>query len=242
MTGKGSGIELVLLPAAVWLEAYDASTTYLERMVHKMRLVDFVRLIDNARFSQTEPYHKIEQDLRDAIDHVRWPPNGPDFAIYPESGKKRKEGNGVKPIKLGFQSLLSERGWRLERRYPAAKDESAVRPGAFDAWMELADAGFSPFVIEWETGNISSSHRALNKMATGLQEGILSGGILVLPTRHLYPYLTDRIGNFDELKPYFKFWSSMPVRGFLAVVSVEHDRESLEVPRIPKGTDGRAIG
>jgi len=68
-------------------------------------------------------------------------------------------------------------------------------------------------------GTQQDGHRAAGR--------ILSGGIL---------------GNFDELKPYFKFWSSMPVRGFLAVVSVEHDRESLDVPRIPKGTDGRAIG
>ncbi len=147
-----------------------------------MRLVDFVMLIDNSSFTQTETFRRIEMDLRDAIDHVRWPPNGPDFAIYPESGKKRNEGNGVRPIKIGFQTLLQERGWRLEQRYPGVQDE--VRPGAFDAWIELTDDGF----------------------------------------------------------PYFKFWSSMPVRGFLAVVSVEHDRESLDVPRIPKGTDGRAIG
>src|SRR6266498_1154163 len=134
-----------------------------------MRLVDFVMLIDNSSFTQTETFRRIEMDLRDAIDHVRWPPNGPDFAIYPESGKKRNEGNGVRPIKIGFQTLLQERGWRLEQRYPGVQDE--VRPGAFDAWIELTDDGFSPFVMEWETGNISSSHRALNKMATGLQEG-----------------------------------------------------------------------
>jgi Restriction endonuclease BamHI len=204
-----------------------------------MRLVDFITLVDNTSFTETATFRRIDRDLRDAIDHVRWPPNGPDFAIYPESGKQRNMGNGVKPIKKGFQALLSQRGWQLEQRYPGVQDE--LRPGAFDAWVEPAN-GFSPFVLEWETGNISSSHRALNKMATGLQEGILSGGILILPTRRLYRYLTDRIGNFDELKPYFKFWSSMPVRGFLAVVSVEHDRESLDVPRIPKGTDGRAIG
>jgi hypothetical protein len=82
-----------------------------------MRLVDFVTLIDNSSFSQTDAFHRIAADLRDAIDHVRWPPYGPVFAIYPESGKKRSKGNGVKPIKLGFQTLLQERGWRLEQRY-----------------------------------------------------------------------------------------------------------------------------
>jgi DNA modification methylase len=30
-------------------------------------------------------------------------------------------------------------------------------------------------------------------------------------------------------------------RGILAVIEIEHDRESLDVPRLTKGTDGRAL-
>ena len=207
-----------------------------------MRLINFTKLVDNGHFTETATFAHIEHDLRSAIDHVRWPPDGPDFAIYPESGKKRGEGNGVKPIKSGFQTLLVQRGWRLEQRQPRRQEGAEVRPGAFDAWLDLENEGYAPFVAEWETGNVSSSHRALNKISMGLLNGGLSGGVLVLPTRRLYRYLTDRTGSYEEITPYFDFWSSIPVHGFLGVISVEHDRESWDVSRIPKGTDGRAIG
>ena len=96
---------------------------------------------------------------------------------------------------------------------------------------------------EWETGNISSSHRAMNKMALGLMQEVLIGGILILPTREMYHYLTDRIGNFEELEPYFPLWRAVACReGILGVVSVEHDAVSRDVPRIPKATNGRALG
>lgn len=98
------------------------------------------------------------------------------------------------------------------------------------------------FVLEWETGNISSSHRAINKMCLGLLDGTLIGGVLVVPTRAMYKYLTDRVGNFTELEPYFRFWRRCPVKeGLLAVIAIEHDGVSRDVQRIPKGTDGRAL-
>lgn len=118
-----------------------------------------------------------------------------------------------------------------------------MRPGAFDAWIDLSAEGHRPFVAEWETGNISSSHRAVNKMALGILTGILSGGVLVLPTRALYEYLTDRIGNIRELEPYLPLWRALPVaNGFLSIAAVEHNAVSLDVPRIPKATAGRALG
>lgn len=61
---------------------------------------------------------------------------------------------------------------------------------------------FGAVALEWETGNVSSSHRSLNKMSLGLLKGVLAAGILVVPSRELYKYLTDRIGNFEELAPY----------------------------------------
>jgi hypothetical protein len=96
--------------------------------------------------------------------------------------------------------------------------------------------------VEWETGNISSSHRALNKMCLGILKGVLIGGVLILPTRKMYGYLTDRVGNFSEIEPYFPFWRHLQFpEGILAVIAIEHDAVSLDVPRIPKGTDGRAL-
>jgi hypothetical protein len=184
------------------------------------------------------------RDVLQAIGAVRWPPGAASFTIYPQSGKRRGEGNGVGPIKQAFVQKLSDLGWRLEEPYRRADadQETAPRPGAFDAWVDLSAEGWQPFVAEWETGNVFSSHQALNKMAMGLLEEQLAGGVLVVPTRALYRYLTDRVGNYQEIAPYFALWSALPVRnGFLAVIAVEHDATSVSVPRIGKGTNGRAL-
>src|SRR5207249_1304315 len=91
-----------------------------------------------------------------------------------------------------------------------------------------------PFMVEWETGNISSSHRAMNKMALGLVAGVVAGGVLIVPTHALAKFLTDRIGNVRELVPYFPLWSAIKAkRGYLAVIVVEHDRTDTTVARIP---------
>ena len=80
-------------------------------------------------------------------------------------------------------------------------------------------------------------------MALGLMKGVLAAGVLVVPSRKLYKFLTDRVGNFDELEPYLDLWRAVPCsRGVLEIVVVEQDAESTLVPRIPKGTDGRALG
>jgi Restriction endonuclease BamHI len=99
------------------------------------------------------------------------------------------------------------------------------------------------FAVEWETGNVSSSHRALNKMALGIRDDILCGGILVLPSRRLYYFLTDRIGNYREVEPYFDIWRHCGVtnRGILAVIEIEHDREDATTPILMKGDDGYAL-
>jgi hypothetical protein len=58
----------------------------------------------------------------------------------------------------------------------------------------------------------------------------------------MYRYLTDRVGNFPELEPYFPLWQALKVEeGLLEVIAIEHDGVSQSVPRIPKGTDGRAL-
>jgi len=79
-------------------------------------------------------------------------------------------------------------------------------------------------------------------MALGILGGQLIGGVLMLPTRDMYYYLTDRTGNYAEIAPYFPLWKSLNVKnGYLAIIAVEHDSVSKNVPRIPKGTDGRAL-
>ncbi len=165
-----------------------------------------------------------------------WPPGSGKFTIYPQSGKKRGEGNGVGPIKLRLMAQLAKAAWKLEERLAIA---TVRQPGKLDAVL-ITKAG--PFAVEWETGNISSSHRALNKMCLGLLKRKLIDGTLIVPTRKLYQYLTDRIGNWDELIPYLDLWRSIPIaEGVLEIVVVEYDKTSTAVPRIPKATDGRAV-
>ena len=116
------------------------------------------------------------------------------------------------------------------------------RPGAFDGHLTFPENEPLPFAVEWETGNVSSSHRAINRIGLGMKLGYLSGGVLVVPSASLAKYLTDRIGNSPELLPYHPLWEQWTFQefGYFGIVTVEHDAESRNVRKIPKGKDGRA--
>jgi hypothetical protein len=79
---------------------------------------------------------------------------------------------------------LEKLGWKVEHpaRYGGKRN-----PGKFDAMLETNSG---PIVLEWETGNISSSHRSLNKMALGITRGEILGGFLVVPSRAFAQYQT----------------------------------------------------
>jgi hypothetical protein len=180
-------------------------------------------------------------EILESIEEVRWPPNSDSFLIYPERGKKRGEGNGVRPIKESFVENLLARGWTPEHPFPLRIENSASQLGAMDAGKVFGDDG-DFCAVEWETGNISSSHRALNKLSLGLIKESICLGVLVVPTVELARYLTDRVGNLRELVPYFYLWSTLKVpKGYLEIIAVQQDGESTSVPKIPKGTDGRSI-
>lgn len=201
-----------------------------------MKIVHIETLIEAGAFPTSPEFGRLRSQVLDAVRQVQWPPNSGAFTLYDEPGKERGAGNGVKPIKTACMRHLEERGWLLE---PPLDVATVSRPGPMDA---AAKVGNRHFCVEWETGNISSSHRALNKIALGIIKGVLVGGMLIVPTREMYRYLTDRVGNFKELEPYFPLWRALKVdEGFLAVVAIEHDSVSKDVPRIPKGTDGRAL-
>lgn len=99
--------------------------------------------------------------------------------------------------------------------------------------------------IEWETGNISSSHRSVNKLAIALSAGTIQAGVLIVPSRACYEHLTDRIGNISELSGYLELWEAAKAgvkRGLLAISVVEQDELTTDerVPYLPVGDDGRA--
>lgn len=178
-------------------------------------------------------------EIRLAISKLVWPPGSNSFTIHPESGKKSGQGNGVRPLRDAFVVEMEILGWKPERPFPSVSQDEGAKFGAIDLSKFFDDR---PFVVEWETGNISSSHRSMNKMALGLLSEAILAGVLVVPSQSLARFLTDRIGNVRELRPYIPLWMSIPIKsGYLGIIVVEQDGESLEVPRIKKGTDGRAL-
>jgi hypothetical protein len=200
-----------------------------------MKIVHIETLISRGPLSESPEWKEIRQTLLTLITEVDWLPGSGKFLIYPESGKKSGQGNGVRLIKDSLMKKLVDLSWLLE----CPVDIATMRtPGAIDAVLKT-ELGI--IAVEWETGNISSSHRSLNKLSLGLLKGKLAAGILIVPSRKLYQYLTDRIGNYEELVPYLDLWKSINcASGILEIIVIEQDGTSMDVPRIPKGTDGRA--
>ncbi|MEO8659143.1 MAG: hypothetical protein ABI693_11775 [Bryobacteraceae bacterium] len=202
-----------------------------------MKIVHVETLVNCGPVSKSKHWKRARAVLHEAIVKCAWPPGSRNFTIYPESGKKRYEGNGVIPIKMEFVNHLRAEGWTIEGR---AKNQLGQQLGDFDAVLSRPEG---IFVAEWETGNISSSHRSMNKLTMLIADGEISAGTLVIPSRKLYKFLTDRIGNDKELEPYYRLWRSVPcANGVLEVVVIEHDATSTSVPRIPKISAGRALG
>ena len=122
-----------------------------------MRILRVETLVSRRPFSKSSEWCQTREALHRAICGVVWTTGSKKFTIYPQSGKKRGEGNGVKPIKDGLMLQLKDLGWDLE---VPLEISSPNRPGKLDAVFHTLHG---PVAVEWETGNISSSHRALNK-------------------------------------------------------------------------------
>jgi hypothetical protein len=182
--------------------------------------------------------------------------------------------NGVAPIKAQFLANLTNAGWRAEMPVGPARDAlvgaeptaktvlkefPSKHEYAFDDanWRQVFRESLGDFdfysesanglrcVVEWETGNISSSHRSMNKLCLVMLAGLIDIGVVILPSQQLYRHLTDRIGNWEELSPYLALWHHVGrsvKRGLLAVTVVEHDELTNDplVPFISQGKDGRS--
>jgi hypothetical protein len=184
-----------------------------------------------GKFSQTDTWKTLYTQIINGIKKCEWPEHTGSFTLYDQ-----KQGNGVKPIKEPCMEYLQSQGWELETYSRVA---TAIKPGAIDATIPI---GNKLFCVEWETGNISSSHRALNKLSVGLIQGDFIGGVLIVPSRAMYYYLTDRIGNIREIEPYFPIFKAIRIiEGILSIIVIEHDQISKDVPPIPKGYDGNSL-
>ncbi|MBI5572899.1 MAG: hypothetical protein HY914_23345 [Desulfomonile tiedjei] len=200
-----------------------------------MRIVSVEPLIDTGGFSGTKEWQIIYDHITKAIKTVDWPPGSGSFTLYSQCGKKPGEGNGVAPIKSAFMRQLKSFGWILER--PCGVD-TVKKSWKMDACFPVSDRVFA---LEWPTGNSLSSHGIMNKMALGMIEKVMIGGVLIVPSYEMHRFLANRVGHLAEIRPYFRVWRSIRVdEGLLAVIAVQHDAVSKHVPLIPKVTDARA--
>lgn len=169
--------------------------------------------------------------------------------------------NGVVYLKTRFLSNMTQvQGWNAEggvdlnrnreqepiKLYPSGQiyNEPITSDfGGFD-FVTVAKGGLR-VAIEWETGNISSSHRSMNKLAIALRNGAIDAGVLIVPSRQCYDHLTDRIGNISELSGYLSMWAGLSGsinKGLLAISVVGQDdlTDDPTFPYLPTGNDGRA--
>jgi len=198
-----------------------------------VKIVEAVDIISAGDFPRSETWESACLEVEEAIRSTDWPHCSGSFVINP-----KRKGNGVKPIKTPCILQLQKQGWRVEALPPLASN--VLRPGDLDA-LVVRDGHYIAF--EWETGNIASSHRALNKLVLGLIHRAIIGCFLVVPSRAMYVYLTDRVGNMEELRAYFPLWSAASAKveeAVLRIYAVEQDAIDEKARLIPKGTDGRA--
>lgn len=206
----------------------------------------------------------VHQSYKAAIESIQHPPMSGALTIRKKAARpnsKQFNRNGVGYLRSNFlRNMVDVQKWQPEENVDLGRDR--VQPAIWsypscEAYREPITSGFGGFdfltttpdgvrvAIEWETGNISSSHRSMNKLAIALKTGIIHAGVLVLPSRELYVHLTDRIGNISELSGYLEMWESLKTtveQGLLAITVVEHDALSDDptLPYLPTGNDGRA--
>ena len=169
--------------------------------------------------------------------------------------------NGVGYMRASFLHKMVEiEEWEREAavKLPRDRIQPALRLYPISgAYQEPITSNFGGFdfqtltkdglrvAIEWETGNISSSHRSMNKLAIALASGAIQVGVLIVPSRACYEQLTDRIGNIGELSGYLELWEAAKAavqRGLLAISVVEHDNVTDDpiIPFLKVGNAGLA--
>lgn len=88
-----------------------------------------------------ESWQTINQQVLSAIKNTDWPHGTGIFKIYPQSGKKSGEGNGVVPIKTPCISYLVNHSWIAET-FPKLPF-GTLTPGDFDAMIEIDDGNIA---------------------------------------------------------------------------------------------------
>lgn len=146
-----------------------------------------------------------------------------------------KNCNGVVPLKEPcYRKLEEEYGWYREKPL----DILSEKGGPIDVYKSFVDErGCFNVGIEFETGNISSAHRSMNKLKLGVHNRELHLAVLLMPMHRLSYYLTDRVSNYEELRPYFQLVSDVP----FIVIGFDVESFSSDIPCLAKGRDGMSV-
>jgi len=220
-------------------------------------------IFDQGNVVSTSDWEMIHESYVKSIQSIDFPESSGSLTLRRK--KKRPDGqwnrNGVVYLKRRFlDHMVNNQHWNAEVGFDLGKDREPPTVSLFPnltPYQEPITSEFGDFdlvtstpkgihvAIEWETGNISSSHRSMNKLAIALASGKIQIGVLIVPSRDLYEHLTDRIGNIGELSGYLSMWKDLGVnvkRGLLAISVVEHDglTDDDGFPYLPTGNDGRA--
>lgn len=228
-----------------------------------MKWLRTIILFDRGDIALSADWKLIHESYVRSIKSIDFPPGTGTLTLRRKF--QRPDGqwnrNGVGYLKARFlESMVKAERWHAEgdvnlgakreppglRLYPSGKayqEPITSDFGGFD-FVTTTPKGMH-VAIEWETGNISSSHRSMNKLAISLRTGGIQAAVLILPSRNLYQHLTDRIGNIGELSGYLSMWVDMGKtvkRGLLAVSVVEHDHltDNPKHKYLPAGNAGRA--
>ena len=227
-----------------------------------MRWLRTLILFDKGNVINSADWHAVHESYVRSIETLQHPFGSGSFTI-----RRKRRGpnqkwirNGVGYLRQNFLNhIVDVEGWRAEgladlglgaqppiHLYPSMEEYpiGVTIFGDFDL-VTTAPNG-TRVAIEWETGNVSSSHRSMNKLVLALESGSVSVGVLIVPSRLLYEHLTDRIGNFEELSGYMRMWQRFGANvehGLLAVSVVEHDHltDDPNVPYLNVGDDGNAL-
>lgn len=173
-------------------------------------------LIDNNPLA-----YRAFQEITDAVN-----------SMVSVINSSEKNCNGVVPLKEPCYRMLEEAyGWYREKPLEVLSEKG----GPIDVYKSFVVAeGCLNVGLEFGTGNISSAHRSMNKLNLGVHNKELHLAVLMMPMHRLSYYLTDRVSNYEELRPYFSLVSDVP---FIMIGFDVEDYSSI-APYLPKGRDG----
>lgn len=229
-----------------------------------MKWLRTILIFDQGAVTSTPGWKTIHDSYVRSIQSLDFPEGSTTLKLRRKSrapGSSQWNRNGVGYLRRRFlDHMITQEGWTPEggfdlganrtppllQLYPGLQRHQERITSEFGGFDFVTTAGDGTHVaIEWETGNISSSHRSVNKLAIALITAKVHAGVLIVPSRELYEHLTDRVGNIGELSGYLSMWNDIRQcvkRGLLAITVVEHDAltDDAAFPYLPAGNDGRA--